>query len=993
VTPSRGVATLFGLLLAGALAGCGGGGGHAVPDGGDALGEGDGAGDGLGDGGASNAIVVDTTSGVMATAKQDGRCDLLEAALAAEIGLSVGDCANPNGVARIVLQPGSIYPLPRALRLSGRTEIGIPDGLSGSAMIEAAPGFVVDPRDASSGCLVSVADGAAQVSLHDVTLGGDPNLTGLTISGACITKGMLNLRRARVTGFRASGVVATCLPAAGCDHESDTEQATTLRVLDSVIDGNRTAGKGGGISSEGSGTTVYVAHSAIVNNASDFDGGGIYLGGGWATDIIEGSTVSGNTTSGSGGGILVRFAEKTNTYTNIIGSTIANNTAASTGGGIEFDPAQLGTQDVSVFSSIVAGNYATSTFEWNINSAWSPTGLFNCVNGSFIYVLPGNPRPTDMGGCKLDVRNPLLGPLMPFGGAGDRPLQPLLTGSLAIDGAVGAGTADEQRDDWIDGLDPTPPPDWTVFDPLVDGDGDGTAARDLGAYERNDRWQTELLAVRAQGPSPHTIVTIPAGYDRGAGTAYAAAGATNELVTYALPIGEAGRYDFTIGVRRDADAGKFQIAVAEDPAGPWTPVGTEQDGYGAASAFATVGPFGSPLFESPGEKLVRFSVTGKNAASAGYRLYLDFIEAKKSTTPCPVAALAAGGNHTCARLGSGGVRCWGGNDSGQLGDGAGVGRASPPAVDVGSGVAAIATGGAHTCALSSDGGVRCWGANGNGQLGDGSTAARATPPADPVLSGVAAIAAGRSHTCALMTTGGVRCWGGNGDGQLGDGSTTDSPRPPTADVLTGAKAVSAGGTHTCALMTSGGVRCWGANGNGQLGDGTTDDRSTPPAADVGGDFAAVSAGDTHTCALTTAGGVRCWGHNADGELGIGRYDVVLSPPTTDVLTGVKQVVASNVFTCALTTSGGVRCWGYNSHGEIGDDTVLAVDRLSPAAVDILGGVTSLAAGAAHVCAVMATGGVRCWGGNDDGQLGDGMVPIIALTPPTMDIPGFTGTCE
>ena len=50
-----------------------------------------------------------------------------------------------------------------------------------------------------------------------------------------------------------------------------------------------------------------------------------------------------------------------------------------------------------------------------------------------------------------------------------------------------------------------------MFDPLVDGDGDGTAVRDLGAIERNERWQTELLAVRAQGPAPHTVVTIPGG--------------------------------------------------------------------------------------------------------------------------------------------------------------------------------------------------------------------------------------------------------------------------------------------------------------------------------------------------------------------------------------------------------------------------------------------------------------------------------------------------
>jgi hypothetical protein len=104
---------------------------------------------------------------------------------------------------------------------------------------------------------------------------------------------------------------------------------------------------------------------------------------------------------------------------------------------------------------------------------------------------------------------------------------------------------------------------------------------------------------------------------------------------------------------------------------------------------------------------------------------------------------------------------------GQLGDGTTTDRSTPPDVDVLKGVQAIATGGEHTCALLTNGGVRCWGWNWSGQLGDGTVTNRSTPPDTDVLGGVRAIAAGNAHTCALMQTGGVRCWGDNGGGQLG----------------------------------------------------------------------------------------------------------------------------------------------------------------------------------------------------------------------------------
>jgi hypothetical protein len=238
------------------------------------------------------------------------------------------------------------------------------------------------------------------------------------------------------------------------------------------------------------------------------------------------------------------------------------------------------------------------------------------------------------------------------------------------------------------------------------------------------------------------------------------------------------------------------------------------------------------------------------------------------------AAVAAGGNFSCAIRGGGAVACWGGNNAGQLGNGTENASPTPVSVIDLKDAISISAGALHACAVKKDGSAVCWGNGINGQLGNGGQARSPKPVTVSNLPPSTRIAAGERSTCALTREGKVYCWGANDYGQLGNGqaNTAANPSPIVVVNLDDAKAIWTSRNHVCAARKNGTVACWGQGNRGQLGDGQQrPDASTAQATFVSASGVTqaigVGAGGGHSCATTQANTIFCWGANDRGQLG------------------------------------------------------------------------------------------------------------------------------
>jgi alpha-tubulin suppressor-like RCC1 family protein len=362
--------------------------------------------------------------------------------------------------------------------------------------------------------------------------------------------------------------------------------------------------------------------------------------------------------------------------------------------------------------------------------------------------------------------------------------------------------------------------------------------------------------------------------------------------------------------------------------------------------------------------------------------------APPGSAPFPVA-LSAGSSTTCELRSDDIVTCWGRNQWGEAGDPSlgGPVNVKTKVQGLAGPVKAIAVGDAHSCALLFSGNVQCWGFNGNGELGNPQNFGTAAPNPIPLdvtgLAGPAlAIAAGLGHTCALVMGAGpiVQCWGNNWNWQLGNSVVAATHTPLLVAGISDATAITAGWDFSCALgapQPSTGpavalAHCWGENDSGELGTGIFSPKELPGLPVQQYQFLTIIAGSTaeSVCGTVANGTLRCWGRNeVFGLLGNGMFvddAVPLSPQGSFQ----PQFYSASADNRCLVAGGAVFCWGSNEFGQLANGNKGGFPVSTPQSTAIQSGASAIAVAPFHACAIVSKK-TKCWGRNDEGQLGDG----------------------
>ncbi|MEM9068417.1 MAG: hypothetical protein AAGE52_07915 [Myxococcota bacterium] len=284
-----------------------------------------------------------------------------------------------------------------------------------------------------------------------------------------------------------------------------------------------------------------------------------------------------------------------------------------------------------------------------------------------------------------------------------------------------------------------------------------------------------------------------------------------------------------------------------------------------------------------------------------------------------------------------------------------------------SNVGRLRVGARHACVSNRRDHYFCWGGNESGQLGDGTTTDRADATELP-LPGT--LIPGETHTCYFTYQGEVSCWGSAANGKLGfwDTQQLTPPTPMEADFT----AMRLGEDHTCGIE-DGRVICWGADGNGQRG--TRGPPSVAPFFEaIATDFLRIAADRDTTCALRADNTMYCQGRNSDGQAAFpipegDDTDLRMAVPSHPDLR-YREIDLGFFGGCGITVADELLCWGGVRTNILGEDNLAlrAAGELH-LPVAIAGQWSQVSVGANHVCAIRSDETLWCTGANGSGQLG------------------------
>jgi alpha-tubulin suppressor-like RCC1 family protein len=346
--------------------------------------------------------------------------------------------------------------------------------------------------------------------------------------------------------------------------------------------------------------------------------------------------------------------------------------------------------------------------------------------------------------------------------------------------------------------------------------------------------------------------------------------------------------------------------------------------------------------------------------------------------------------HVCVLMLNGKLKCWGSNNNSQLGDGTQINRETPVwassvnASTPGKMIVSVAVGFNYSCGFYTTDGLKCWGAQDHGKLGNNQNSGNtSTAVAPSVLSlgddTVKMVALGESHVCVLLEKAqSVKCWGKNNYNQLLNGQNTDSLSPVSISSLSNIVSMSSSNESLCALSSAKRLFCWGKD--------FAESGTSPLAINTSNDVERVGGSDSTTaffCAVLQNQTAQCFGtSNNRGQLGNGTSTApasasqavtVLDAATGSALQQVIAVVTGASHACAIVgASSSVYCWGDNQKNQLGlgtapDFSIRKAVKVSTSNWPSRVTVSDIAASDDATCLLFSNDDVYCWGADSQSK--------------------------